>query len=206
MNAPARITLAGLSALVLIASHAVYRAWPRWYGTELYLPAAVYPVDPTSLGYVRVDVAAERLRLGVPGGLGEQQTKLFQSVRGIGGVSRGNVFVQLEPDQSLWPHGPVAMRPVSVSETRVAGATNLAGHVTRVDEAGRVWLTFGSHQLPVPPDVVTRAKPLEVIREPNRSPAAKSRPPDPGTFAIFRVLPSGRAAIAGLIVAGRRVD
>jgi hypothetical protein len=93
-----------------------------------------------------------------------------------------------------------------VSDTRIAGATNLAGHVMRVDERGRLWLTFGSHQMMVPSEVAARAKPFDVVRAPNRPPAATGRSSDPGTFAIVRVLPSGRAVLAGLIVDGKRIE
>jgi hypothetical protein len=229
VNAPARITLAGLVALVTIVSHAAYRAWPGWHGVEIYLPASMYPADPSGLGYIRIDLPAERLRLEVPLGPrvvplqsapNEPQAELFQPVRraGAGWGSRGegpasvsrlrgrDLFVQLEPDRPLWPHGPVSMRPLSVSRTPIAGATNLGGHVNRADERGHLWLTFDSHQMAVPPEVAARTKPLDRVREPNRPPTARGRAADPGTFAIFRVLPSGRAVLAGLLVDGKRIE
>ena len=229
MNAPARIMLAGLVALVTIVSHAAYRVWPGWHGVEIYLPASMYPADPADLGYIRIDLPAERLRVEAPLGLrvvplqsaaNEPQAELFQPVRGVGApwASGGegaatvqrlrgrDLFVQLEPDRPMWPAGPVSMRPVSVSRTPIASATNLAGHVNRVDERGHFWLTFDSHQMPVPPEVAARAKPLDRVREPNRPPTARGRAADPGTFAIFRVLPSGRAVLAGLLVDGKRIE
>ena len=228
MNAPARIMLAGLVALVTIVSHAAYRAWPGWRGVEIYLPASMYPAEPAGIGYVQLDLPAERLRLEVlrlrvvplQSAANELQAELFQPVRGIGapwasgGESAATVqrprgrdlFVQFGPGLPLWPGGPAAMRPVSVSDTRITGVMNLAGHVTRVDERGRLRLTFGSHQVPVPPEVAARAKALDVVREPNRPPTARGRAADPGTFAIFRVLPSGRAVLAGLLLDGKRID
>jgi hypothetical protein len=229
VSGPARITLAGLVALVMIVSHGVYRAWPGWRGAEIYLPASMSPADPAGLGYIRIDLPAERLRLEVPLGprvvplpsaANEPQAELFQPVRraGAGWESRGegpasvsrlrgrDLFVQLEPDRPLWPHGPASMRPVSVSDTPITGATNLAGHVNRADERGLLWLTFGSHQMPVPPEVAMRARPLDAVRAPNRPPTARGRAADPGTFAIFRVLPSGRGVLAGLLVDGKRIE
>lgn len=219
MSAPARIALAGLTALALIVSHAAYRAWPGWRGVEIYLPTSLYPVSPADVGYVRIDLPAERLRLEAPRGANDPRAELFQPVRGIGtrwasgggaaavrGQRGRELFVQLEPDRPLWPQGPVSMRAVSVSDARVTGATNLSGRVTRVDERGRLWLTFGSHQMAVPPEIAARAKPLDVARETNRPQTLMGRAPDPGTFAIFRVLPSGRAVLAGLIVDGKRID
>lgn len=220
MSAPARIALAGAAALAVIASHAAYRAWPGWRSVEIYFPASLYPVTPASLGDVRIDLPAERLRLNVSRGADEPQAELFQPVRGVGarwasgGASSSTVrsrrgrdlFVQLEPDRPLWPQGPASMRPVSVSDTPITGVTNLAAHVNRADERGRLWLTFGSHQMDVPLEVASRAKPLAVVREPNRPPTAMGRAPDPGTVAIFRVLSSGRAVLAGLIVDGKRIE
>ena len=218
VSAAARIAVAGLTSLALVASHAAYRAWPAWRGVEIYLPVSLSPADPH--GYVRIDIPAERLRVDVPGTTKEPPGEPFQFVRatgatraalvaGVAGVRRlrgRDLVVQVEPDRPLWPQGPVAMRPVSVSDAPVAGAANLAGLVTRADEHGRLWLTFGSHQMAVPPEVAARAKPLAVAREPDRPPTAPGRPPDPGTFAIFRVLASGRATLAGLIVDGTRID
>jgi hypothetical protein len=229
VNAPARIILAGLVALVLSVWHAAYRAWPGWRGVEIYLPASMYPADPAGLGYIRIDLPAERLRLEVPpeprvvpfeSAANEPQAELFQPVRhaGAGWEFRGgdpasvnrlrgrDLFVQLEPDRPLWPNGPASMRPVSVSDTLITGATNLAGHVNTADERGRFHLTFGSHQMPEPPEVAARAKPLDVVRAPNRPPTARGRAADPGTFAVFRILPSGRAVLAGLLVDGKRIE
>lgn len=215
MSAAMRSLLAGLVALALVVSHLAYRAWPGWFGTEIYLPVSMHPVNPPSFGNVGIDFPAERLRLDVPRGASEAPAELFQLVHGAGfGIEaaavrrmRGHdLFVQLEPDQPLSPAGPVSMRPVGLSHTPIAGVTNVAGRVTRVETDGRLWLNFGSHQLPVPPDIAGRARPLEIIREPYRLPEVKSRAADPGTFAILRVLPSGRAVLAGLIVDGRRVD
>lgn len=229
MNAPARIMLGGLAALGLIVAHAAYRVWPNRHGVEIYLPASLYPAEPAGLGYVLLDLPAERLRLEVPDGplavplqnaATEPKAELFQPVRRAGaeresvgqrqasvsGLRGRDLFVQLEPDRPVWPDGPASLRPVSVSDVRITGATNLAGHVIRVDEGGRLRLTFGSHQMPVPPDVGARAKALDIVREPNRPPTARGRAADPGTFAIFRVLPSGRAALAGLLVDGKRIE
>jgi hypothetical protein len=223
MNAPARITLAGLTALSLTGAHAVYRGWPARLGVEIYVPVSMYPAGEGDSGAARsigIDIPAERLRFDVPRADNEPQAELFQSVRLAGalpvsgGEGEGRVprlrgrdlFVQVEPNEPLWPDGPMSVRPVSVSDARIAGATNLAGHVTRQDERGRIWLTFGSHELTVPAAIAARAKPLDVRRAPNRPPAAMGREPDPGTFAIFRVLPSGRAALTGLVVDGKRIE
>lgn len=220
MSAPLRIVAAGLAALATIVSHAAYRAWPAWRGAEIYLPASLYPAEPAGIGYIQLDLPGERLQLDGPHEGNGPQAELFQPVRraGAGWESRGegttsvsrlsgrDLFVQLEPDRPLWPNGPVSMRPMSVSDTPITGVTNLAGHVTRADERGRLRLSFGSHQMPVPPEVAARAKALDVVREPNRPPTARGRAADPGTFAIFRVLPSGRAVLAGLLVDGKRIE
>ena len=220
MSAAARIVLAGVAALALTISHAAYSAWPGWRGVEIYLAASLYPADPAGTGNVRIDLPAERLRLNVSRGVDEPQAELFQPVRGVGSLwasgsassstvrsRRGrDLFVQLAPEQPLWPQGPVSMRPTGVSDTPIAGVINLAGQVTRADARGYVWLTFGSHQMPVPPTIASRTTPRDVVRQPNRPPETMGRPADPGTFAIFRVLPSGRAVLAGLIVEGKRIE
>ena len=96
------------------------------------------------------------------------------------------------------------MRPSTVSDALVAGAINLAGTVTSVREDGYIWLDFGFAPIAVPPDVASGARP-PVAPGPRRDGAAPIPPgADPGVAAVLRVLPSGRAALDGVIVSGRR--
>jgi len=208
MSGPARFIVAGLLSLSLIVSHAVYRALPAWRGDEICLPASLYPDELAGLGYVGVDLPAERLRFELSTTGGDPSDEFFQLVRvdGPALTSGDDVIVQLEVEGTDSRDRRGALRAVSVSAAPLAGATNVAGRIYRVDGRGHAWLTFGSHHLPAPPDIVARARPREIVRELGRPPSTKNRAADAGTCATFRVLPSGRAALTGLLVDGRRIE
>ncbi len=102
------------------------------------------------------------------------------------------------------------MRPVTVSDVAVDGAINLAGTVTRVREDGYLWLDFSIGWIGVPSEIESNARPLDAPAPRNAGAGAGAEvgaiPPgaDPGVFAVLRVLPSGRAALTGVIVRGTR--
>jgi hypothetical protein len=57
----------------------------------------------------------------------------------------------------------------------------------------------------VPREVEANARPLFVPGPPRDAEAAPPPPAaDPGVFAVLKVLPSGRAALTGVIVKGAR--
>lgn len=217
MSAPSRLALAGVFAMLLIASHFAYRAWPAWRGVEVYVPVAIVPSVPARAGYIRLDVPAERVRIEAAHPEDAVPREPFETVRRIGDwwgppgqtdVSawrlRGRrLFVRLQPAEAMWPGGPQWMRATEVSDMPGASAMNVAATVRRV---GRLWLSFGSHELVVPPGVAARARARITVREPGRGPVMVGRAADPGVFAVLRVLPSGRAALAGLIVDGARIE
>ena len=96
------------------------------------------------------------------------------------------------------------MKVATVSDAVVSGAINLASTVRRVREDGYLWLDFPFGLIGVPRDVAARAR--SPVTPGPRASTPEPMPPaaDPGVFAVLRVLPSGRAALAGLIVNGTR--
>ena len=190
------IAIAGLVALTVTSAHAIYRSWPATHGVEIAVPAALVR-QPGGLEMVSVQLPLARIALDVPH-TGPAVTETFESVRRLGDwwVTGGDalvnmrrlrgrpLYLQLTAGQPAWPGGPAEMRPSTVSVSAVAGATNLAGVVSRVREDGYVWLDFSFGWISVP------------------GPLPPST--DPGVFAVVRVLPSGRATLTGVIVNGTR--
>lgn len=219
MSTPARVVAAGLASLALVLSHAVYRQWPAWRGVEVYLPAALVPAQPARARYVRVDLPAERLVIE-PARPDPDRRDTFEPVRRVGAwwgpagdeaasawrVRGRRVFVQLEEAEPMWPGGPAWMRPVAVADAPIDTARNIAATVGSAERSGRLQVSFGSHELLVPREVAARARPRATGRVAPGSPVTYGRDRDPGVFAVFRVLPSGRAGLVGLIVDGRRID
>jgi hypothetical protein len=74
------------------------------------------------------------------------------------------------------------MRASTVSNALVPGAINLAGIATSVNDDGYITLDFALGPVAVPSHAAA----------------------DAGVVAILRVLPSGRATLAGVIVNGTR--
>lgn len=208
------VAAAGVFAVVVAGGHALYRSWPFTHGTEILVRAALVR-QPTLTGVVRVAVPLERIALDVPH-TSPAVTEAFTPVRRIGGWWVGNgdaranararrgrpLYLQLTGGEPVWPGGPPDMRPVTVSDVRVPGAVNVAGIVTRVREDGYVWLEYHFGWLVVPSAVEARARPGREQRGPGTGPMSLAA--DPGVFAVLRVLPSGRAALAGIIVDGTR--
>jgi hypothetical protein len=114
------------------------------------------------------------------------------------------LYLQLDAGEPVLPGGPGLMRPSTVSDTLVGGAVNLEGVVTRVREDGYVWLDFPVGWIGVPHDVEIGARPLNPPGPPRNAEAGLAPAADPGVYAVLRVLPSGRAALVGVIVSGAR--
>lgn len=210
------IAAAGAIALVVTGAHAGYRSWPVTHGTEICVPAALVS-QSADVGLVTVQLPLARIELDVPHTT-PAVSETFERVRRIGGwwvtggaaganarKLRGRpLYLQLAPGQPLWPGGPVELRPATVSDSVVGGAINLAGTVTSVREDGYVWLDFAFGPIAVPGDVAARARP-PVAPGPRGNRTGPIPPAaDPGVAAVLRVLPSGRAALVGVIVNGTR--
>lgn len=210
------IAAAGAIALVVTSAHACYRSWPITHGTEICVPAAIVS-QPADVALVAVQLPLARIELDVPHTT-PAVSDTFERVRRVGGwwVTGGGaaanarnlrgrpLYLQLTPGQPLWPGGPVEMRPSTVSDSVVSGAVNLAGTVTSVREDGYVWLDFMFRWITVPKDVAAHARPF--VAPGPRGNRTGPIPPaaDPGVEAVLRVLPSGRAALVGVIVNGTR--
>ena len=207
---------AGAIALVVTGAHAAYRSWPVTQGTEMFVPAAVVRLEGGQ-GLVAVQLPVARIELDVPHTPPAVHDS-FASVQRIGewwvadGGARANgrrlrgrpLYLQLAPGPPLWAGGPGEMRPSTVSDAPVSGAINLAGTVTSVREDGYIWLDFAFAPIAVPRDVASSARP-PVSPGPRRTDAGPIPPgADPGVAAVLRVLPSGRSALAGVIVNGTR--
>jgi hypothetical protein len=210
------IAAAGAIALVVTGSHTAYRSWPVRHGTEVCLPAALVR-QSAALALVAVRLPLARIELDVPHtrpAVGEP----FEPLRRIGdwwaaGGSAGTnarrlrgrpLYLQLTPGRPLWTGGPDEMRASTVSDGLVGGAINLAGLVSSVREDGYLWLDFSFGPIAVPPAVAAAARPFT---DPGPRPTAAGPilpATDPGVAAVLRVLPSGRAALVGVIVNGTR--
>lgn len=216
MSGARGIIVAGLVAIGVTGSHALYRVWPATAGTEICVPAALVN-QPTDLGLVAVQLPFARIELDVPhtapaaGDTFERVPRIGEWWTVGGDVTanarrfRGrSLYLQLTAGQPIWPGGPVEMRPSTVSDSAVAGATNLAGIVANLREDGYVWLDFSFGWIAVPKDVAAKARPFAPPRPRNDVTAPAPPATDPGVFAVLRVLPSGRAALVGVIVNGAR--
>jgi hypothetical protein len=208
------VVVAGTFAIAVTGAHALYRSWPAAHGTEILVRAALVR-QPSLAGVVRVAVPFDRIALDVPH-TSPAVTESFEPVRPIGawwirdGDPRANararrgrlLYLQLTAGQPVSPGGPAVMRPVTVSDVVVPGAINVAGTVTQVREDGYVWLEYPFGWVPVPSTVEARARP-ERGRDHHDG---EVTPPatDSGVFAVLRVLPSGRAALVGVVVDGTR--
>lgn len=215
MSRARSLLMAGAFAAIVTASHAAYRWWPASRGTEIVVPAAMYSQDD-DVPMIRVELPLSHIELDVRHTM-PVVTEPFERVRHTGtwwatGQSgpvnaralRGRaVYLQLAAGPLLWPGGPPAMYPASVSDRPVAGAVNLAATVERVREDGYLWLRFPFGLIPVPRDIAAHARSR---KEPFPRPTDAAPPPpfDPGVYAVLRVLPSGRATLTGLIVNGTR--
>jgi len=215
MNGARGIAAAGVLALVVTSAHAAYRSWPVTHGTEIVVPAAIY-AQPADVAMVAVALPFARIELDVPHKT-PAVTETFERVGHAGawwttgGDDRANsrrlqgrpLYLQLTAAAPLWPGGPVEMRSSTVSDTVVGGAMNLAGTVYRVQEDGYLWLAFPFGSIGVSRDVAAHARPL-VTPRPRAANATPQPASDPGVYAVLRVLPSGRAALVGVIVNGTR--
>jgi len=189
------IVAAAAIAIAVTGAHAAYRSWPVTHGTEIVVPATLVrlPFEPRLSG---VQLPFARIALDVPhpspvdGGPFEPVPRLGAWWKPAGADTRANarrlrgrpLYLQLAQGPPLWTGGPVEMRPVTISDALVDGAVNLAGLVTSVRESGYVWLDFSLGPIAVPGDT----------------------PKDARASAVLRVLPSGRATLAGVIVNGTR--
>jgi hypothetical protein len=210
------IAAAGAIAMIVTTAHAAYRSWPVTHGTEICVPAAMVsqPAGPT---LVAIQLPLARIELDVPHTT-PAPGDTFEPVRRVGGwwVAGGSagtnarrlrgrpLYLQLAPGKPLWPGGPVEMGAATVSDTLVGGAINLAGTVTSVREDGYVSLDFSFGPIAVPRDVALHARPF--VAPGPRGARTGPLPPatDPDVAAVLRVLPSGRAALVGVIVNGTR--
>lgn len=199
MTDPRGIAAAGLFALAVTGAQGLYLSWPATHGTEIYMTATLVR-QPARDEWVRVRLPIERIvtdRTESAAADRADRTERYEHVPRAGGwIAGGDVradaltlrgrplYVQLTPGEPLWPGGPPAHRAVSVSNAPVSGATNIAGTVTSVREGGRLWLDFAIAPIAVPQEVAAA--------------------PEPRAFAVLRVLPSGRAALHGVIVNGER--
>jgi hypothetical protein len=211
------IAVAGAFAVAVTGAHALYRSWPVTQGTEICVPAALFR-QPVEVGVVMVRLPIARIELDVPHTT-PAVTETFEPARRLGEwwitggdrsangrARRGRpLYLQLESGEPAMPGGPAVMRPSTISDTVVTGAVNLEGIVTRVREDGYVWLDFPVGWIGVPPAIESSARPLFV---PGQQRNADTGPPppaaDPDVYAVLRVLPSGRAALTGVIVKGVR--
>lgn len=210
------ILIAGLVALTATGAHALYRFWPVTSGAEIAVPAAVYRQEQP-VGAVQVRLSMARIVLDVPHDA-PAPDEPFESLRRIGGwwttgggaraharALRGRtLYVQVAPVGPASPDAPLRMRPVTISDAPIADATNVAGLVVRVREDGYLWLDFSLGWMRVPAAVEAQARRLsDLERAANRTTPA---PPDADadTWAVLRVLPSGRFALASVIVSGVR--
>jgi hypothetical protein len=213
MSGARGIAAAGLIAIFVTGARGLYRAWPVTHGIEIYVPAAIF-AQPGDLAMVEVRMPFARLELDVPHTTREVG-ETFEPVRRMGtwwndGPSKARalagraLYLQLLAAEPLWPGGPAAMRPSTVSDGVVNGAINLEGMVSRASESGYIWLDFPFGWIGVPRSVVSHARPF--VPPGARTNTRGSIPPasDPGVFAVLRVLPSGRAALTGVIVNGTR--
>jgi hypothetical protein len=209
------ILAAGALAVVVTTTHAAYRSWPVSHGIEVIVPAAIY-AQPADVAMVAVQLPLERIELDVPH-TAPVETEAFERVGQVGAwwtkdsddtanrrrLIRRRLYLQLTPTQPPWPGGPAAMQPSTASDALVPGAINLAATVGRVREDGYIWLWFPFAPIGVPRDVAAHARPL-VPPAPRAANATPLPPSDPGVYAVLRVLPSGRAALVGVIVNGTR--
>jgi hypothetical protein len=216
MSGARGIAAAGVIAIVVTSAHAAYRFWPVTHGTEICVPAALLG-QPADVAMVAIQLPIARIELDLPHAE-PAVTETFERVRRIGGwwitggaalanaqKLRGRpLYLQLTPGQPLWAGGPVEMRPSTVSDSAIVGATNLAGTVRRVREDGYIWLDFPFGWIGVPRDVAARARPPLAPGRRANDPGPIPPAADPGVFAVLRVLPSGRAALVGVIVDGTR--
>lgn len=216
MSGARGIAAAGLIAVAVTSTHALYRSWPVTHGTEICVPAALYR-QPVEVGVVMVRLPIARIELDVPHAT-PIVTETFEPARRAGDwwitggdksanmrARRGRpLYLQLEPGEPPVPDGPAVMRPSTVSDTVVSGAVNVEGIVTRVREDGYIWLDFPVGWFGVPREIEAAARPL-FVQGPRGNDTEPPKPAaDPGIYAVLRVLPSGRASLVGVIVNGTR--
>lgn len=211
---PRGIVIALCLAVVVTSMHAAYRWWPALRGTEILMPAALFR-QPAGLNLVLVELPVSRIELDVAHG-GPALNETFLSARRAGEWwiestgSRTNartlrgrkLYVQLVPGGTAIVGGPSEMRADSVSDVPVPGVMNLAGRVQRVRDDGYLWLDYAVGWIAVPAEVAANARRLDANDAPRRPGPVHVIPSatDPGVYAVLRVLPSGRAALTGLIV------
>ena len=185
------IAIAGAVALAVAGGHAAYRARPLVRGIEIRVPASLVRAAP---GYAAVRLTFDRVALDVPH-VSPAPKEPFEPLPRIGdwwlvGAAprvnavrlRGRpLFVQLMPGPSQVSAAAAEMRPSGVSDAFVTGTINVAGTARTVRDDGYVWLDFAFAPLAVPESVA-----------------------DGPALAVLRVLPSGRAGLAGVIVNGTR--
>jgi hypothetical protein len=191
-----RLIAAGLLALATIGGYWCYAAWPAWRGTEIYLPVLTTPLDT---GVVSLELPDERLAPDFPGVTRAPVEAVFVPVRAIGGLwdakadeaanrlaLRGRpLYVQFQPEGSAITGGWVAWRPVSISTGVIEGAVNLQARVLTVDAGGRLQVRYAARMAHLPPELAGA--------------------PITAAYVILKVLPSGRHAVTGLIIDGRRI-
>ena len=217
MSGARGILAAGLVAVAVTGAHGLYRSWPVTHGTEICVPAALFR-QPVQVGVVQVRLPLARIALDVPH-TAPAVTEAFESVRHIGGwwiaggdahanarALRGReLYLQLTAGQPVFAGGPVGMRPVTVSDAAVEGAVNLAGTVSGVREDGYLWLDFSIGWIAVPREIESSARPVNApVPRTGEAGGVAAPAADPGVYAVMRVLPSGRAALVGVIVRGTR--
>lgn len=196
MNDPRGIALAGAIALAVTAGHGAYRAWPSMHGVEMFLAGDISR-PPINTGLVSVRLRVEQIALDTPHPT-QADMRRYELVRRTGDWWLANgerganarrlrgrpLYIQLAPGPALWPGGPAEMRASTVSNALVPGAINLAGIATSVNDDGYITLDFALGPVAVPSHAAADAAAVAV--------------------AILRVLPSGRATLAGVIVNGTR--
>lgn len=197
MTIPARIMAACVLVIGLAAGNWAYLLWPRWFGAEVLLPVKLQTRSGQS-GGVFTDYPDARLQLDADNALKDRARTdaTFTPVRSIGVVwdsrvgpkenaqilRRRTLFLQVRPSGKTLTSGDALSRVVSVSRTRVPDVMNLAVVVDGITLAAQADVHIAGGRVPVPQDLAIDQ-----------------------AVAILKVLPSGRHAIVGMIVGGKRV-
>jgi hypothetical protein len=183
----ARILIAGMVVLLMAAGVCVYLQWPRWYGTEILLPATVR-INSGNDGYVSVDYPDAKVKIdalpvmenAAPGKGGYVPIRTVGVVRDsridpdqqVAQIRNRAFFLQLKPTDAHASDGRAMWHPVSISDTPIRDAVNLRVRVLRAERNGELDLEIASDRLRL------------------------SSPPSGDQVAvILKVLPSGRHAV-----------
>ena len=194
-----RILMALAAALAVATGMWLYGQWLAWFGQEILVPIAAgnrgNPGQNVIAHYPDARLHLETSHTFATSG--KQEVPRIE-VRSIGVVlddsvdaSRQSsnlrtrvVYLQMKPDETPARQISGVWKPVSVSLTPVPGAFNLQASVRSVDGAGNIDVSYAPDQLPL-----------------QRLPADNQH-----MAGILKVLPSGRAALVGLIAGNQRIQ